>query len=123
MEKMNAFREKWEPAIILAGLAAFFLACLGPGVVHLLPITWHYILSALLLILCWRAKENGMKRVCFVCCALLYIVAVVGFITVYLGPFVESGKSFYSYVTFYAPFTLPVFLFPVAGMLLSLRKG
>ena len=81
-----------------------------------MDLVWHYIVCSFLLYLCSEAKKYGEKRKCFVTCVLLCLVAVVGFIVVYLGPFVESGKSFYSYVTYYGIFTLPVLLFPVVGI-------
>ena len=81
-----------------------------------MDLVWHYIVCSFLLYLCSEAKKYGEKRKCFVICVLLCLVAVVGFITVYLGPFAASGWNFFHYVTRYAIFTLPVLLFPVVGI-------
>ena len=80
---------------------------------------WHYLLCAGLLLLCYKAGQNHRFPLCAAATALMLAVSVVGFLLVYAGPFVESGKTFASYVTRYGTYSLPVFLFPLAGLILT----
>ena len=80
---------------------------------------WHYLLCAGLLYLCIKARRSHRFPLCAAIAALMLAVSVVGFLLVYAGPFVESGKTFASYVTRYGAYSLPIFLFPLAGLVLS----
>ena len=86
-----------------------------------IPFCSHYLLCAALLFLCYKCKENGIFSLCALTSVLMALVAAVGSWLLYAGPFVDSGKTFAMFVTYYAPYTLPVFLFPVAGLVLTLR--
>ena len=81
---------------------------------------WHYLLCAGLLLLCYKAGQNHRFSLCAAITALMLAVSVVGFWLVYAGPFVESGKTFAVYVTRYCIYSLPIFLFPLAGLILTL---
>ena len=81
---------------------------------------WHYLLCAGLLLLCYKAGQNHHFSLCAAITVLMTVVSVVGFWLVYAGPFVESGKTFAGYVTRYGAYSLPIFLFPLAGLILTL---
>lgn len=81
---------------------------------------WHYLLCAVLLLLCYKAGQNRRFPLCAAATVLMAVVSVVGFWLVYTGPFVESGKTFSGYVTRYGAYSLPIFLFPLAGIILTL---
>ena len=83
---------------------------------------WHYLLCAVLLLLCYKAGQNRRHPLCAAITALMLAVSAVGFWLVYAGPFVESGKTFARYVTRYGTYSLPIFLFPLAGLILTLRS-
>ena len=85
----------------------------------MLAFCWHYLLCAGLLFLCNTARKARRFPLCAAITALMLAVSVVGFLLVYTGPFVESGKTFASYVTRYGAYSLPVFLFPLAGVVLT----
>ena len=80
---------------------------------------WHYLLCAVLLLLCYKAGQNRRFPLCAAATVLMAVVSVVGFWLVYTGPFVESGKTFAGYVTRYGAYSLPIFLFPLAGVVLT----
>ena len=86
----------------------------------MLAFGWHYLLCAGLLLLCYKAGQNRRFSLCAAITALMLAVSVVGFWLVYAGPFVESGKTFAGYVTRYGVYSLPIFLFPLAGLILTL---
>ena len=86
----------------------------------MLSLCWHYLLCAGLLLLCYKAGQNRRCSLCAAITALMLAVSVVGFWLVYAGPFVESGKTFAGYVTRYGVYSLPIFLFPLAGLILTL---
>ena len=81
---------------------------------------WHYLLCAGLLLLCYKAGQNHRFSLCAAITVLMTVVSVVGFWLVYAGPFVESGKTFVGYITRYGAYSLPIFLFPLAGLVLTL---
>ena len=81
---------------------------------------WHYLLCAVLLLLCYKAGQNRRFPLCAAATVLMAVVSVVGFWLVYTGPFVESGKTFSGSVTRYGAYSLPIFLFPLAGLILTL---
>lgn len=81
---------------------------------------WHYLLCAGLLLLCYKAGQNHHFSLCAAITVLMTVVSVVGFWLVYAGPFVESGKTFVGYITRYGAYSLPIFLFPLAGLILTL---
>ena len=81
---------------------------------------WHYLLCAGLLLLCYKAGQNHRFSLCAAITVLMTVVSVVGFWLVYAGPFVESGKTFVGYITRYGAYSLPIFLFPLAGLILTL---
>ncbi len=85
----------------------------------MLDFCWHYLLCAAALYGCWRCCKAGRFGPALALTVLMVIVSAVGFFEVYSGPFVESGKSFAAYVDRYALFSLPVFLFPLAGLSLT----
>ena len=80
---------------------------------------WHYLLCAGLLLLCYKAGQNHRFSLCAAITVLMTVVSVVGFWLVYAGPFVESGKTFVGYITRYGAYSLPIFLFPLAGLILT----
>ena len=86
----------------------------------MLAFCWHYLLCAGLLLLCYKAGQNHRFSLCTAITALIAVVSVVGFWLVYAGPFVESGKTFVGYITRYGAYSLPIFLFPLAGLILTL---
>ena len=77
---------------------------------------WHYLLCAGLLWLCLWAKRREKQSLMTAAALLMIFAAAAGFLLVYMGPFQESGKTFVMYVTKYALYSLPVFLFPLAGL-------
>ena len=81
---------------------------------------WHYLLCAGLLLLCYKAEQKRRLSLCAATTVLMAVVSVVGFLLVYAGPFAESGKTFAGYVTRYGAYSLPIFLFPTAGLILTL---
>ena len=81
---------------------------------------WHYLLCAVLLLLCYKAGQKRRLSLCAAATVLMAVVSVVGFLLVYAGPFAESGKTFAGYVTRYGVYSLPIFLFPLAGLILTL---
>ena len=81
---------------------------------------WHYLLCAGLLLLCYKAGQNHRFSLCAAITILMTVVSVVGFWLGYAGPFVESGKTFVGYITRYGAYSLPIFLFPLAGLVLTL---
>ena len=83
---------------------------------------WHYLLCAGLLLLCYKAGQNRRLPLCAAITALMLAVSAVGFCLVYAGPFVESGKTFVGYITRYGAYSLPIFLFPLAGLVLTVRS-
>lgn len=91
-------------------------------ILAVLPLAWHYLLCSALLFFCWNAAVKKRFPLCVTATILMFVLAAVGFWLVYAGPFVESGKTFTMYVTRYAVYTLPIFAFPLAGLLLSLRS-
>lgn len=86
----------------------------------MLAFCWHYLLCAGLLLLCYKGGQNHRFSLCAAITVLMTVVSVVGFWLVYAGPFVESGKTFAGYVTRYGVYSLPIFLFPLAGLILTL---
>ena len=86
----------------------------------MLAFCWHYLLCAVLLLLCYKAGQNHRSPLCAATTALMAVVSAVGFWLVYAGPFAESGKTFSGYVTRYGAYSLPIFLFPLAGLILTL---
>ena len=86
----------------------------------MLAFCWHYLLCAVLLFLCNKARRSHRFPLCAAITALMAVISVVGFWLVYAGPFVESGKTFAGYVTRYGAYSLPIFLFPLAGLILTL---
>ena len=86
----------------------------------MLSLCWHYILCAGLLFLCYKGKHNRRFPLCAATTGLMLMVSVIGFWLVYAGSFAESGKTFAMYITRYAGFTLPIFVFPLAGLILTL---
>ena len=86
----------------------------------MLAFCWHYLLCAGLLLLCYKAGQNHRFSLRAAITALIAVVSVVGFWLVYAGPFVESGKTFVGYITRYGAYSLPIFLFPLAGLVLTL---
>ena len=81
----------------------------------------HYLLCAALLFLCCTSKKNGLFPLCAAATILMVLVSAVGFYLLYAGLFLPSGKTFAMYVSRYAPYTLPVFLFPLVGFVMTLR--
>lgn len=81
----------------------------------ILLVCWHYLLCGLLLWGCWQWRKAGKHALAVLCVFCMAVAAVVGFFLVYSGPFLESGKNFYHYVTVYGIVTLPIFLFPLGG--------
>ena len=81
---------------------------------------WHYLLCAGLLFLCNKARQDRRLLLCTITTALMAVVAVFGFWLVYTGPFAESGKTFAGYITRYGAYSLPIFLFPLAGLVLTM---
>lgn len=122
MERPNRSGWKGEPWYSWAALAVILLIFLIP-VCSLLSMLWHYLVCFLLLGFCWFGKKRNLKWMAALGTALMLLVSVAGFILVYQGPFAASGKTFWMYVTQYGVFTLPVFLFPLAGLLLTLSVG
>ena len=88
----------------------------------MLSLCWHYLLCAVLLLRCYKAGQNRRHTLCAAITALMLSVSAVGFWLVYAGPFVESGKTFVGYITRYGAYSLPIFLFPLAGLFLTLRS-
>ena len=86
----------------------------------MLAFGWHYLLCAVLLLLCYKAGQNRRFSLCATATGLMAAVSVVGFWLVYAGPFVESGKTFVGYITRYGAYSLPIFLVPLAGLILTL---
>ena len=88
---------------------------------HLLPLCWHYVLCFVLLLLLFVfRKQHKCKDVIAIGCCMV-LVSIVGFFVVYFGPFAQSGKTFFGYVTRYGIFTLPVLMFAVVGILFAVR--
>ena len=85
----------------------------------MLLLIWHYGVCALLLLLCWMAREKDKLRWCVCCDIAMLIVAVAGFFLAY-PVFAESGKTFAMYVQRYALFSFGVFVFPVTGLLMTM---
>ena len=84
---------------------------------HLIPLCWHYVLCfVLLLLLVVFLKQQKRKAVMLTGCCMA-LVSIVGFIVIYFGPFAQSGKTFFGYVTRYGVFSLPVLMFAVVGIL------
>lgn len=87
----------------------------------MLSVCWHYILCIILsCVYVYLTKQNNKKAVILTAAALI-MVSVIGFFVVYSGPFVQSGKTFYGYVTRYGIATLPVFIFAVFGAVSIVR--
>lgn len=81
---------------------------------------WHYLLCFLVLVVCFFVFRRRNLVACAVCTCLMAVVSVVGFFVVYSGPFVASGKTLLEYTVGYGPVTLPVFLFPILGFMMTL---
>ena len=86
----------------------------------MLAFCWHYLLCAGLLFLCNKARRSHRFPLCVAITTLMAAVSALGFWLVYAGPFAESGKTFAGYVTRYGAYSLPIFLFPLAGIVLTL---
>jgi len=50
------------------------------------------------------------------------ITSVAGFLLVYAGPFAESGKTLAMYAKKYALYFFPIFLFPLTGLVWTVRS-
>ena len=81
---------------------------------------WHYLLCAGLLFLCSKARRADRLPLCAGLTALMAVVSGLGFWLVYAGPFAESGKTFAGYITRYGAYSLPIFVFPLAGLVLTM---
>ena len=82
---------------------------------------WHYLLCSLVLAVCFFVFRRRNLVACAVCTCLMAVVSVVGFFGIYSGPhFAGSGKPFLEYSIGYGPVTLPVFLFPILGFIMTL---
>ena len=84
-----------------------------------LLLVWHYAVCAILLLLCWAAREKDKIKLCVCCDIAMLIVAVIGFYFAY-PVFAESGKNFAMYVQRYALYSFGVFVFPVTGLLMTM---
>ena len=85
------------------GFIALFLFWLPP----LLSFTWHYLSCFFLVLVSYLCKKLGKQKLVVGIAAIVLLIAVAGFFLIYFGPFVESNKSFYEYLTKYgvsAPF-------------------
>ena len=86
----------------------------------MLAFCWHYLLCAGLLFLCNKARGSHHFSACAIITALMAVASAAGFWLVYTGPFAESGKTFAGYITRYGAYSLPIFLFPLAGLVLTM---
>ena len=83
-------------------------------------VCWHYLLCAGLLFLCNKARQARRFPLCAASTALMAVASTIGFWLVYAGQFAESGKTFVGYVTRYGAYSLPIFVFPLAGLVLTI---
>ena len=85
----------------------------------MLLLIWHYGVCAIILLLCWAAREKDKIRWCVCCDIAMLVVSVIGFLSAYPA-FAESGKTFAMYVQRYGFYSLGVFVFPMIGFLMTL---
>lgn len=107
----------WFYGILLVLTAFLFRAPLA----GLLSLTWHYLVNALLLGCCHWCGRKKRHMLLWGTVFLMALTAASGFYLMYAGHFLESGKTFSMYVGRYAPYSLPIFLFPLAGALLGVN--
>ena len=100
------------------GFIALFLFWLPP----LLSFTWHYLSCFFLVLVSYLCKKLGKQKLVVEIAAIVLLIAVAGFFLIYFGPFVESNKSFYEYLTKYGVCTLPIFIFPCIAVWFALWK-
>ena len=118
---IGSFLQK-NPAPLLVALGGIVLGSLIFAVVpQLLDMIWHYGVCFFLAIGCWISQKLGNRRAAAVLAILTCAAAVAGFFLVYAGPFAGSGKTFAMYVGRYGAGTLPVFLFPLAAVIMAVR--
>ena len=118
---IGSFLQK-NPAPLLVALGGIVLGALILAVVpQLLDMIWHYGVCFFLAIGCWISQKLGNRRAAAVLAILTCAAAVAGFFLVYAGPFAGSGKTLAMYVGRYGAVTLPVFLFPLAAVIMAAR--
>ena len=111
-----------NPAPLLVALGGIVLGALILAVVpQLLDMIWHYGVCFFLAIGCWISQKLGNQKAVAVLAILTCAAAVAGFFLVYAGPFAGSGKTLAMYVGRYGAVTLPVFLLPLAAVIMAAR--
>ena len=118
---IGSFLQK-NPVPLLVALGGIVLGALILAVVpQLLDMIWHYGVCFFLAIGCWISQKLGNRRAAAVLAILTCAAAVAGFFLVYAGPFAGSGKTLAMYVGRYGAVTLPVFLLPLAAVIMAAR--
>ena len=111
-----------NPAPLLLALGGIILGVLILAAApQLLDMIWHYGVCFFLVIGCWISQKLGNQKAAAVLAILTCAAAVAGFFLVYAGPFAGSGKTLAMYVGRYGAVTLPVFLFPLAAVIMAAR--
>ena len=118
---IGSFLQK-NPAPLLVALGGIVLGALIFAVVpQLLDMIWHYGVCFFLAIGCWISQKLGSQKAAAVLAILTCAAAVAGFFLVYASPFAGSGKTLAMYVGRYGAVTLPVFLLPLAAVIMAAR--
>ena len=111
-----------NPAPLLLALGGIILGVLILAAVpQLLDMIWHYGVCFFLVVGCWISQKLGSQKAAAVLAILTCAAAVAGFFLVYAGPFAGSGKTLAMYVGRYGAVTLPVFLLPLAAVIMAAR--
>ena len=109
-------------AVLFIALGGLLLAVLVLAAVPgLYAVGWHYAACFFLVVGCWLCRKLGRQKLAMALVVLTCVVAVAGFFLVYAGPFAGSGKTLAMYVGRYGAVTLPVFLFPLAAVIMAAR--
>ena len=85
----------------------------------MIALLWHYVVCLVLLLLCKYRVTAEKRWVGFLLSGIMLPIGLAGSALAFQTVFVTSGKTLELYVTKYGIYSLTVFLFPIAGLILS----